>query len=148
MDYDIETIAGQFERIFNRYQALRRHPVPFDETTVLYRSELHLMDAIRMQENINVTKLSKSLGITKGAVSQFIEKLCKKDMVIKSPSPLTENEVILTLTDRGQRALKEHEAYHKSMYAAFDSILEQYPPETGRAVSELLACFETYLTKK
>lgn len=145
MNHEVETIAEQFERIFNRYQALRRRPVQIDNNTELYRSELHIIQAIGMHENINVTRLAGLMGITKGAVSQFAAKLIQKDMIVKRTSPFTDNEVILTLTGRGRTVFDTHQAYHRKMFAELESILDRYPPEVPKAITGLLDCYESYL---
>lgn len=141
----VENIFEQAERIFNKYQTLRKKPIPFDKDIVLYRSELHTIEVIGNNPNINVTTLAHQLGITKGAVSQCLDKLCKKQMVIKRPSPLTDNEVVLTLTERGKKVYESHEAFHKKMYSDFEDIFQKYSPETRDAVSDLLSYFERYL---
>lgn len=145
MSKEVENILEQAERVFNKYQAIRKQPIKFDENTVLYRSELHMIDAIGKHENINVTKLSALMGITKGAVSQFVEKLSKKELILKRTSPLTDNEVVLTLTEKGQKAFDSHTEYHRKMYADFEKILGKYSPESQEALSSLLTCFECYL---
>ncbi|OBR96525.1 DNA-binding transcriptional repressor MarR [Clostridium ragsdalei P11] len=145
MNKEITKIIEQFERVFNEYQDLRRQPIEFDKETTLYRSELHMIEAIGNYENINVTKLSKLLGITKGAVSQCLDKLLKKQMVFKNPSPLTDNEVVLTLTEKGKVVFEAHNTYHKKMYEDFDNILKKYSKEAQHALINLLAQLENYL---
>jgi DNA-binding MarR family transcriptional regulator len=143
---EVENIFEQAERIFNKYQALRKKPITFDKDIVLYRSELHTIEVIGNTPNINVTNLAHQLGITKGAVSQCLDKLCKKQMVTRKPSPLTDNEVALTLTERGKDVYESHESFHKKMYSDFEEILKKYPAATRKAVSDLLSYFEHYLS--
>lgn len=145
MNTEIEIIMGQFERIFNKYEALRRQPIQYDENTVIYRSELHMIEVVGNYKNINITNLAKVLGITRGGASQGIDKLCKKQMIFKEPSPLTDNEVVLTLTERGKRAFESHKDYHKKMYGDFELILDKYPKETCKALTSILIDLENYL---
>lgn len=63
-----------------------------------------MIEAVGNYKDINITKLANVLGITRGGASQGIDKLCKKQMILKKPSPLTDNEVVLTLTERGNKA--------------------------------------------
>lgn len=80
MNTEVEIIMGQFERIFNEYEALRKQPIKYDENTVLYRSELHMIEVVGNYKDINITKLAKIFGITRGGASQGIDKLCKKQI--------------------------------------------------------------------
>lgn len=145
MNTEIEIIMGQFERIFNKYEALRKQPIQYDENTVIYRSELHMIEVVGSYKNINITNLAKVLGITRGGASQGIDKLCKKQMILKESSPLTDNEVVLTLTERGKRAFESHKDYHKKMYADFELILDKYPKQTCKALTSILTDLENYL---
>lgn len=135
MNTEVEIIMGQFERIFNEYEALRKQPIKYDENTVLYRSELHMIEVVGNYKDINITKLAKIFGITRGGASQGIDKLCKKQMILKKPSPLTDNEVVLTLTERGNKAFESHKEYNKKMYEDFEIILNKYPKETCKALT-------------
>lgn len=145
MSTEVEIIMGQFERIFNKYEALRKQPIQYDENTVLYRSELHMIEVVGNYKDINITKLANVLGITRGGASQGIDKLCKKQMIIKKTSPLTDNEVVLTLTERGKRVFESHKEYHKKMYEDFEEILDKYPKETCKALTSILTDLESYL---
>lgn len=145
MNTEIEIIMVQFERIFNKYEALRKQPIRYDENTVLYRGELHMIEIVGNYKNINITKLANALGITRGGASQGIDKLCKKQMILKKPSPLTDNEVVLSLTERGNKAFESHKEYHKKMYKDFEVILDKYPKETCKALTSILTDLESYL---
>ena len=87
MNTEVEIIMGQFERIFNEYEALWKQPIKYNENTVLYRSELHMI------------------------------------------------EVVLTLTERGNKAFESHKEYNKKMYEDFEIILNKYPKETCKALT-------------
>ena len=63
---------------------------------------------IGRNNKINVTELAEYLGITKGAVSQMVDKLIKKGMVNKEMVSDTENEVALELTEKGKIVCKGH----------------------------------------
>lgn len=145
MNTEVEIIMGQFERIFNKYEALRKQPIQYDENTVIYRSELHMIEVVGNYKDINITKLANVLGITRGGASQGIDKLCKKQMIPKKPSPLTDNEVVLTLTERGNKAFESHNVYHKKMYKDFEIILDKYPKKTHKALVNILTDLEGYL---
>ena len=53
----------------------------------LYPSEVHLMLMIKNDIDTNATKIAKQLGVTKGAVSQTLSRLEKKDILLKTKDP-------------------------------------------------------------
>ncbi len=48
-------------------------------------------------------------------VFQMIKKLTDKGLVIKNVSSKTDNEVVLSLTERGREFFNEHKRYHESL---------------------------------
>ena len=48
----------------------------------LFNAEIHMIKSIKENEGIHVTGLADMLGVTKGAVSQIIQKLERKGMIV------------------------------------------------------------------
>lgn len=144
----IEELAQRFECIINKYNTLEKRPNDFGTGTMLYRSEIHMIDMIGKNNNINVTNLAARLGITKGAVSQSIDRLKKKGMVIKKLSPETENEVVLSLTEKGSQAYLEHINYHQKLYETLEGYLQDISSHEMKKILQLLQEFELYLDRK
>ena len=108
---DMDLICNVFLQTVNQYGQLEKHLHTADQELCL--SEIHTVAAVGAQEGINITALAKKQGISKSAVSQMVSKLVKKGYIIKKPSPETENEVVLELTQKGEDVRAEHEKQHQ-----------------------------------
>ena len=112
-------IMEQFVRIVNKFNRFEKVPMDFGVEEILYPSEIHTIEAIGNNANINVTQLAELLGITKGAVSQMVNKLVRKQFVEKIKLPPGGKEIFLELTPKGKKAFKGHEKFHKDMVLDF-----------------------------
>lgn len=145
---NIEAMVHKFERVMNKYNKTEKKPKYYGTDNLLYRAEVHTIEAIGKNRNINVTDLASYLGITKGAVSQMIDKLIKKGMVNKKMLSHTENEVALELTEKGILAYEGHEAYHKEHYAAMSKKLEHLSQEQIKVFIDILNGVENLLDNR
>lgn len=109
-------LINSFERVMNKYIESEKKPKSYGTEYLLYRSEVHMIDAIGSNNNINVTKLAQILGITKGAVSKKIDKLIEKNFIEKEFLKGNEKEIRLKLTPEGKKIFKGHNEYHEDFY--------------------------------
>ena len=91
------------------------------EGVELYPSEIHLMLHVADEQATNLTRIAERLGITKGALSQTLGRLGRKGMLVKSKDPHAKNELTVSFTPQGQRALKEFRALRSAVEARYDS---------------------------
>ena len=108
-------LIQQFLRIMNKYNAGEKKPLVYGQGNLLYRSEVHTIEAIGDLKSVNVTDLATYLGVTKGAISQMIDKLVNKRLVNKTFISPSVNEVALTLTEAGILVYKMHQDRHREM---------------------------------
>ena len=105
-----------FTRITARAGALDRVRRDFGTGVDLYPSEIHTIEAIGMQERVNVTELAGIMGVTKGAVSQMIRKLEGKGMITRFHPDDNSQQVFVELTASGALAFEGHAAFHGRQY--------------------------------
>jgi DNA-binding MarR family transcriptional regulator len=108
----IKTSTGQFFRIINMVNSRERMPLDCGTDELLYMGEIHMIDTIGKNSGINVTRLAEALGVTKGAVSQMVSKLVRRDYLLMTSREGIGNEVSLELTPKGRTAYSGHEKYH------------------------------------
>lgn len=137
-----------FEKIMDKYAASEKKPRYYGTDQLLYRSEVHTIDAIGKNNNINVTNLSTYLGVTKGAVSQMIEKLIKKDMLVKTIVSPSDTEVALSLTLKGEQAFEGHRKYHHDFYEQIEQTIATISNEDIQTFLNILNKFEEFLSNK
>ena len=118
-----ETLIHVFEKTMNKYIATEKRPLDYGVGCLMYRAEIHTIDAIGGHAQINITDLSNYLGVTKSAVSQMTDKLIKKGMVNKQLLSKSDTEVALNLTEKGKQVYDGHAEYHREFYRSIDQML-------------------------
>ena len=114
-DKKLDALCDLFIRLTNEYKRFEKECHCFDVDSPLHLSDTHTIVAIGKNTNINIMQLSKLQGISRSAVSQMISKLVQRGFVKKTRSTKTENEVVLTLTEKGQRVYYLHEQQHEQL---------------------------------
>lgn len=110
----------------------------------LHNAEIHMIKAIKQNEGIHVTGLADILGVTKGAVSQIIQKLERKGMIVKEIDPQNQSRLILRLGPKGETAYLFHEELHRS----FDELLNSALKDASEEEKAFLRSFLNSLDEK
>lgn len=114
-----------FHRVMNKMKRIEQKPRRFGTDFLLYPSEIHTIEAIGRNAGINVTALAALQGVTKGAVSQIIQKLLKKGMVVRMKDEMSDREVLLKLSDTGKIAYQAHADFHSQIDPELVEIIAQ-----------------------
>ena len=138
-------IMEQFVRVVNKFNRFEKVPMDFGVEEKLFPSEIHTVEAIGKNHRINVTQLSETLGVTKGAVSQMLNKLVQKQFVKKVKFPRSEKETFLELTPKGRKAFDGHEKFHRDMYLDFLKYAENISHKDLRKFKEIFTKIEYHL---
>lgn len=131
-------IMGQYRKAMHRFSKLEETPMDFGSGDILYRSEIHAIEAIGHNQGSNLTELAARLEITKGTLSQLISKLAKKGLVLKKRGDRNDKEVTLELTVKGKIAFEGHQSFHRDMYLDFMKICHDVSLEQLDAFEDLL----------
>ena len=134
----IQDFKETFLRIINKFKALEKIPIDHGTGDLLYASEINTLEIIGKFPGINLTQLAQKRGVTKGAVSQIVSKLVKKQLVTKNQEPDNEKAVLLKLTDAGWVAFENHEKFHEK----YDS--QMIEKLTGMSVEQLDLVTDTF----
>lgn len=126
----LEKVIG----LTNKMNKTSKSPRDFGVGFVLYPSEIHTIEAIGAHESINANTLSKTLGITNGAVTQMTDKLMKKGLIEKYKSESNKKEVYFKLTDLGITAEQAHDRFHEQAYKNVLEYLERLKPNQVNAL--------------
>jgi DNA-binding MarR family transcriptional regulator len=102
MNQDLLSILDLFNRILHTYTVIDKKPKNFGNGDLLFVSEVHTIYLVGKNPEINVTNLAELLGITKGAISQTVSRLARKDYLLKY-KVRNHKEVNLKLTEKGQQ---------------------------------------------
>ena len=133
-----EAVLEQLRRVVNQLLFLKRKRVFSYEGVDFYPSEVHLMLVIRDRVATNATRIAGELGVTKGAVSQSLSRLEEKGVLTKSRDTEKKNELTLTFTPFGARALEHYRAHTKGVFDGPRAFLTGLTGEERRMIETFL----------
>ncbi|MBN7772469.1 MarR family transcriptional regulator [Clostridium aminobutyricum] len=92
-------------------------------------SEVHYIEYIGRNGDLNVTKLAETFYMTRGAISKMTKKLIKKGIIESYQKPDNKKEIYFRLTEQGQKIYKVHEELHKEFQDRDKAVFEQVTEE-------------------
>lgn len=144
---EIKKLILQFVKIMNRYSALEHRAFDFGIGRMLYPSEIHTIEAVGNNEGLIARDIAECMGISKSAVSQTLNKLERKGLVRKVRAEENGKEVLLFLTEEGQKAYRGHERFHAAIYKDFYRILGDIPTGQIDFFSSMLGRIDSALAE-
>lgn len=124
----------EFSRFMSSYESVPRKYGTEDE---LYMVEAHTINLIGSKTHTTITELTELTRKTKGSVSQMVDKLVKKDMVIKNKNPKDNREIFIELSDKGKVVFQYHKQLDKDEYKKILNKLGQFSTEDFAKYKEM-----------
>lgn len=106
-------ITGMFFDLIKSLQEEQKKPKDYGTGHLLFHAEVNFLDTISRNPSANVSEISAALGITKGAVTQLVNRLTEKGLVESYHSPNNKKTKYLRLTSLGEKAQQGHLEFHK-----------------------------------
>ncbi len=129
-------------RISKKFNDIENFTISLGNDEKLYPSEIHVIAAVGSGQATQVTVLSHKFGITKGAVSQVVNKLSNKGYLQKVSHG---KEIILSLTPKGQMAFDIQDKLHRQIETDFVQYLGGLSPEEIESFLEIMGKIEEYI---
>jgi len=144
----IHKIHDQFNTIVKLAQKLENMPRKFGTDEPLTATEIHLVEIIGdNSENLSVTDLSNVLGVTKGAISQNLKRLEKKQLILKQEDPYNVSRSIVKLTSKGKTAYYAHRHWHETMDGGFKAYFIKLDQDRIDFLIEFMSRVEDFLKR-
>ena len=143
--HDYRALSRLMERTIHKYIQMEKKTRCYGTGIPLTQAEIHTLAAVGDCPGINVTALAKLRGVTKGAASQMVYKLVEKGLVEKRVSPHSDTEVVLSLTEDGQRDYAAHGRIHEESGKRFLQILSEMPQDYQNYFVHVFEEFEASL---
>lgn len=128
----------KFIQMINTYNELENLNLEFVPGVKVSHSDAHLLDLMAKNPHKKVSELAEAFGVTKGAVSQQIKKLEKRDLIERIRMNDNYREVYIELTDKGKIAVKNHNKFHDILFKDFAGILNNLNPEQTQFINTIL----------
>lgn len=141
---NINTIMESLKNIYEKEEILGK--LAFKGAYENYGvSEIHCVDLIGRIENPNVTKISQSMNMTRGAISKITKKLISNNLIDKYKKPENDKEIYFKLTELGEELYKHHEIKHKQWEERNNKFFKNITKEDQDIIASFLGKFNSYL---
>jgi len=114
----------------------------------LYPSEIHLLLFIYHIQDTNITKIAERLGLTKGAISQTLSRLHKKEIIIKETEPFQKNQLHIQFTDKGKMLMDHVNEFRGFLETEFLSYLKTKSSGEKQLISDFLDTLVSIIYRK
>lgn len=116
-----------------------------EEFKDITNNDMHILEAIGLNEPRNMSTVAKRLSITVGTLTTAINSLVKKGYVSRVRSEEDRRVVLLSLTEKGEKAYHHHESFHHEMIeATLQGLSEEETKVLVQALTNLKDFFQGY----
>ncbi len=138
-------LANRIRRVINRLIFLEKRSVFQQRGLRLHPSEIHLMQVIKEQPDLNAGEMAQKLGVSNGAVSQTLARLERKGVITKAKDPALKNRVTAIFTASGSAAIKRFEEERASAMGSFSNYLAGLSERDKKVIEGFLSHIEEFL---
>jgi len=129
--------------IFNRILAIEGEELR-KQGVKLSMNEVHVLEAIDIVDEPNMTNIANKLGITVGSATTAINTLVQKGYVRRYTDESDRRKVLVALEAPSLKVMKIHEIYHQKM---IDSVFEDLKIEEDEVLIASLKKVSSYFKK-
>ena len=101
--------------LFNHVMDIESQAVITEEYKDITNNDMHIIEAVGVDEPRNMSDIAKRLGVTVGTLTTNMNGLEKKGYIIRQRSETDKRVVYIILTERGRKAFFHHRDFHKNM---------------------------------
>ena len=145
MENAYATINNILVNLINEIWELEEKAIITEEFKDLTNNDMHVIEAIGLGDGNNMSSIAKKLNITVGSLTTAMNSLVNKKYVERRRSEEDRRVVFVKLTDRGVKAYRHHEDYHRQMTRAIlDKLYEAEIPVLVKTLDALSEFFTGY----
>ena len=112
-------------------------------------NDMHIIEAIGVEEPKNMSSVAKLLSVTVGTLTIAVNGLVKKGYVHRERSEEDRRVVLISLTEKGQRANAHHMKFHDGMIQAVLKDLDNEEQKIlVKSLMNLRSFFDSYRKPK
>ncbi len=110
-----ESLNSILVTLFNDIMNIEEKALITDKFKDISVTDMHIIEAIGIDEPRTMSIISKALGVTMGTLTVGINGLVKKGYVIRTRGEKDRRIVYASLTDKGLAAYNHHKKFHEDM---------------------------------
>lgn len=114
----------------------------------LNMSDVHTIDYIGKNSEVNITAISKHMKITKSGALKITKKLLEKGEVEQFQLPYNKKEKYFSLTPQGIKTFEKHERLHLEGEERDSKIFDEFSLEERETIYRFLQTLENDIQNK
>lgn len=115
------TLNEVLVKLFREINIIEERAIKTGEYKELTVNDMHVIEAIDVNEPKNMTSVAKALQVTTGTLTISVNSLVKKGYVERTRSEEDRRVVLIYLTEKGRKAHAQHARFHQRM---IDAVVE------------------------
>ena len=116
-----------------------------EEFKDISNNDMHIIEAIGKEEPKNMSAIAKRLSVTVGTLTIAIDNLVKKGYVNRVRSEEDRRVVLISLSEKGEKAFDHHKRFHEEMVeATLQDLNGEETQVLVRALQNLSKFFKEY----
>ena len=124
--------------LFRDIMELEEQAIITQEYQDITNNDMHVIEAIGVGEPKNMSTIAKLLSVTVGTLTIAMNSLVKKGYVIRERGKEDRRVVYISLSEKGLRAYRHHEEFHRQMIeAVLENLTEDETESLVKALAEL-----------
>ena len=122
-------------RLFRNINVIEERAICTGDYKDVTANDMHVIEAIDMEEARNMSSVARSLGVTTGTLTIAVNSLVKKGYVERARSEEDRRVVLVSLSEKGKRAYLHHRQFHEQM---IEAIVEELSEEEQAVLEKAL----------
>ncbi len=128
-------------RLFRNINVIEERAICTGDYKDVTANDMHVIEAIDMEEARNMTSVARSLGVTTGTLTIAVNSLVKKGYVERARSEEDRRVVLVSLSEKGKRAYLHHRQFHEQM---IEAIVEELSEEEQAVLEKALVKLDRF----
>lgn len=130
------TLNEVLVRLFRYINTLEERAIRTEEYRDVTSNDMHVMEAIGPEGAKNMTSVARELEVTTGTLTISVNSLVKKGYVNRTRSEEDRRVVLISLSEKGQKAYLHHRRFHEEM---IEAVLKELTGEEQQALEKALS---------
>lgn len=128
-------------RLFRNINVIEERAICTGEYKDVTANDMHVIEAIDMEEARNMSSVARSLGVTTGTLTIAVNSLVKKGYVERARSEEDRRVVLVSLSEKGKKAYLHHRQFHEQM---IEAIVEELSEEEQAVLEKALVKLDRF----
>lgn len=141
----VETVNDVLVNLFNEIMDIEERALITSEYKDISVNDMHVIEAVGIQNPRSMSAIAKDLSVTVGTLTIAVNHLVKKGYINRGRSEEDRRVVLVSLSEKGEKAYHHHRMFHERMVMSVLKGLDRQETEAlTKALRHLQDFFRNY----